>query len=79
MHYQFPTKYYFISSLDTNNIKQYDKRTIIIYRNYSSIKLNINKILKLKNYLKKKGHKFLLSNNIKLAIKLGLDGVITLF
>ncbi len=74
MHYKLPTKYYFISSLDTNNIKQYDKRTIIIYRNYSSIKLDINKILKLKNYLKKKGHKFLLSNNIKLAIKLGLDG-----
>ena len=74
MHYRLPTKYYFISSFDTNNIKQYDKRTIIIYRNYSSIKLDINKILKLKNYLKKKGHKFLLSNNIKLAIKLGLDG-----
>ena len=48
-----------------------DKRIIIIYRNYSSIKLNINKVLKLKNYLKKKGHKFLLSTNIKLAIKLG--------
>tara|TARA_B100001741_G_C16167919_1_gene421021 strand:+ start:18 stop:548 length:531 start_codon:yes stop_codon:yes gene_type:complete len=75
MHYQLLTKYYFISSLDTNNIKQYDKRTIIIYRNYSSIKLDINKILKLKNYLKKKGHKLLLSNNIKLAIKLKLDGV----
>ena len=74
MHYQLPTKYYFISSFNTNNIKQYDKGTVIIYRNYSSIKLDINKILKLKNYLKKKGHKFLLSNNIKLAIKLGLDG-----
>ena len=74
MHYQLPTKYYFINSLDTNNIRDYDKETIIIYRNYSSIKLDINKILKLKNYLKKKGHKFLLSNNIKLAIKLKLDG-----
>ena len=74
MHYQLPTKYYFISSLDTNNIKQYDKRTVIIYRNYSSIKLDINKILKLKNFFKKKGHKLLLSNNIKLAIKLKLDG-----
>ena len=74
MHYQLLTKYYFISSLDTNNIKKYDKRTIIIYRNYSSIKLDINKILKLKNFLKKKGHKFLLANNIKLAIKLRLDG-----
>ena len=75
MHYQLLTKYYFINSLDTNNIKKYDKETIIIYRNYSSIKLDINKILKLKNYFKKKGYKFLLSNNFKLAIKLGLDGV----
>ncbi len=31
-------------------------------------------ILKLKNYCKKKGNKFLLSNNIKLAINLDLDG-----
>ena len=75
MHYQLSTKYHFISSLDTKNIKRYDKRTIIIYRNYSSKKLDINKILKLKNYFKKKGNKFLLSNNFKLAIKLGLDGV----
>ena len=75
MHYRLLTKYYFINSLDTNNIRDYDKETIIIYRNYSSIKLDINKILKLKNYFKKKGNKFLLSNNFKLAIKLGLDGV----
>ena len=30
--------------------------------------------LKLKKYCKKKGYKFFLSNNIKLAIKLDLDG-----
>ena len=74
MHYQLSTKYYFINSFDTNNIKEYDKGTIIIYRNYSQIKLDINKILKLKNFFKKKGHKFLIANNIKLAIKLRLDG-----
>ena len=33
-----------------------------------------SKILKLKNYCKKKGLKFYLSNNIKLAIKLRLNG-----
>ena len=32
-------------------------------------------IIKIKDYCKKKGNKFLLSNNIKLAIKLNLDGV----
>ena len=31
-------------------------------------------ILSLKNYCKKKGNKFLISNNIKLAINLNLDG-----
>ena len=30
--------------------------------------------MKIKNILKKRGNKFLLSNNIKLALKLGLDG-----
>ena len=30
--------------------------------------------MKFKNYCKKKGLKFYLSNNVKLAIKLGLDG-----
>jgi thiamine-phosphate pyrophosphorylase len=75
MHDKLLKKYYFISSLDTNNIKIQDKKTIIIYRNYTSLKLNISKVLKLKNFLKKRGQKFILANNMKLAIKLGLDGV----
>jgi len=75
MHDKLLRKYYFINSLDTNNIKKQDKETTIIYRNYSSPKIDINKILKLKNFLKKKGNKLLLSNNIKLALKLKLDGV----
>jgi len=75
MHDKLLRKYYFIKSLDTNNIKNQDKDTIIIYRNYSSFKPEINKILKCRNFFKKKGNKFLISNNIKLAIKLNLDGV----
>tara|TARA_B100000900_G_C20187459_1_gene556496 strand:+ start:67 stop:597 length:531 start_codon:yes stop_codon:yes gene_type:complete len=74
MHDKLIKKYYFINSLDTNNIKNQDRETVIIYRNYSSQKPNINEILKIKNILKKRGNKFLLSNNIKLALKLGLDG-----
>ena len=74
MHYNFTTKYYFISNFDTNNIDQQDKQTIIIYRNYSSKKIDKTKILKLKSYCKKKGLKFFLSNDIKLAINLNLDG-----
>ena len=74
MHYNLTTKYYFISNFDTNNIDQQNKQTIIIYRNYSSKKIDKNKILKFKSYCKKKGLKFYLSNDIKLAINLDLDG-----
>ena len=74
MHYNLTTKYYFISNFDTNNIDQQNKQTIIIYRNYSSKKIDKTKILKFKSYCKKKGLKFYLSNDIKLSIKLKLDG-----
>ncbi len=67
-------KYYFISKFDTNNIDKQDKQTIIIYRNYSSKEPDQSLILKIKRYCKRKCIKFYLSNNIKLAIKLDLDG-----
>ena len=67
-------KYYFINKFETNNIDKQDRETIIIYRNYSSKQANDNIIIKIKNYCKKKGIKFYLSNNIKLALKLDLDG-----
>ena len=75
MHDYLKTKYYFINKFDTNNIDRQDKQTIIIYRNYISKKNNELLILKFKKYCKKKGKKFFLANNIKLAIKLNLDGV----
>ena len=74
MHFNLNTKYYFINNFDTNNINKQDKKTIIIYRNYKSKNIDQFQILKLKIYCKKRGLKFYLSNNIKLAIKLGLDG-----
>ena len=75
MHFKLLNKYYFINTFDTNNFKKQDRKTIIIYRNYTSPKKNINEILKLKKFFKKKGNKFLLANNFKLALKLRLDGV----
>ena len=74
MHYYKSNKYYFINKFDTNNIDKQDKNTIIIYRNYPEKKIDKLLILKIKNYCKKKKKKFYLSNNIKLAINLGLDG-----
>jgi len=67
-------KYYFINKFDTNIIDKQDKRTTIIYRNYDSKTIDQNLILKLKKYCKKNKIKFYLSNHIKLAIKLNLDG-----
>ena len=74
MHYNLNSKYYFINNFDTNNIERQNKQTIIIYRNYNLEKIDFFKILTFKNYCKRRGLKFYLSNNIKLAIKLGLDG-----
>jgi len=73
MHINMIRKYYFINKFDTNNIDKQDRQTTIIYRNYST-KADQTLILKIKRYCKKKLIKFYLSNNIKLAIKLDLDG-----
>ena len=74
MHKFYQKKYYFISEYDTNLIDNLDKSVNIIYRNYQN-KTDIQQIQKLKNYCKKKGNKFYLSNNFKIALNLNLDGV----
>ena len=73
MHYKFIKKYYFIEKFEKSNIDKQDLNTTIIYRNYKE-NYKIDEILFLKNYCRKKKLKFLLSNNIKLSIKLNLDG-----
>ena len=73
MHINNLRKYYFINKFDTKNIDKQTLNTSIIYRNYDS-EDGLKTIIKLKNYCKKKGYKFLLSNNVKLAINLNLDG-----
>ena len=73
MHNKILNKYYFINKFDQSHIDKQDKETTIIYRNYNQ-KIDEKLILRLKNYCKKKGNKFLLSNNVALAIKLDLDG-----
>ena len=73
MHIGYPSKYYFINEFNTKNIDKLDKYTGIIFRNYNS-KNNLKSIISLKNFCKENGYKFFLSNNIKLALKLKLDG-----
>ena len=67
-------KYYFINKFETNNIDKLDKQTVVIYRKYNSNIFDKELILKIKKYCKNRGIEFYLSNNIKLAIKLNLDG-----
>ena len=74
MHNNLPKKYYFIESFNKSNIDKQDKNTAIIFRNYSK-QIKKKEILNFKNYCKKRGLKFFLSNNVKLSIKLDLDGV----
>ena len=73
MHIDFPNKYYFINEFDTKNIYKLDKNTGIIFRNYNS-EINLKSIISLKSFCKENGYKFFLANNIKLALKLKLDG-----
>ena len=74
MHDFYMKKYYFINRFDTKLINLQDKKTVIIYRNYDLKKVNKNEILKIKNACRSNGNKFLISNHIKLAIRLNLDG-----
>ena len=73
MHNKISNRYYFINKFDKSHLDKLVKETTIIFRNYDQ-PINKRLILKLKNYCKKTGKKFLLSNNIKLAIRLNLDG-----
>ena len=73
MHINNLRKYYFISKFDTKNIDKQTLNTGIIYRNYDTND-NLKIVIELKKYCKKKGFKFFLSNNVKVAIRLNLDG-----
>ena len=66
-------KYYFINKFKKNNIDNLDNNTALIFRNYKK-RNHLKEIIKIKNYCKNKGIKFFLSNNIKLSIKLNLNG-----
>jgi thiamine-phosphate pyrophosphorylase len=74
MHKSLPKYYYFIDKFEKDDIKNINKNIAIIYRNYSK-KIDINLIQNIKKKLKKLKIKFFIANNIKLAIKLNLDGV----
>jgi thiamine-phosphate pyrophosphorylase len=66
--------YNFVDGFNLPDLHQLSKDISIIYRNYDNIN-HLENILKLKKYCKDKKSKLYLSNDIKLSIKLGLDGI----
>ena len=73
MHKSYPKQYYFINNFDKEIIQKQSKKTCLIYRNYKN-KINIDELMKIRDLCKKLKLKLILSNNIKCALKLGLDG-----
>ena len=74
MHINFFKKFLFIDDFNQNTLFSIDKDFDIIYRNYKDIS-NETLLRKIKNFCKDTNRKLYLSNNIKLALKLNLDGV----
>ena len=72
MHKIIPNVFTFISDFKKEEILNLDKNIGIIFRNYKN--QDKNKIIQLKKYCKSLNKKFYLANNLKLALKLNLDG-----
>ena len=74
MHIIKLKKFYFINKLNFKNLNKLNKNVSIIYRNYSR-NIDEKEIIKIKKICKKQKREFFISNQIKLALKLSLDGV----
>ena len=66
-------KYHFIDNLDIHNIENLSHKIILIYRNYKK-KVNLNKLITLRNFCRKTKRKLFISNEIEIAYKYKLDG-----
>ena len=73
MHSKLPKLFFFINTYDKNHIRKLPKKVAIIFRDYET-EYDERLILNIKRTCQKQGRKFFLSNNLKLAIKLDLDG-----
>jgi len=66
--------YYFIDEFNRDEIKKLNRKIVLIYRNYNR-NYNLKLIKKIKYFCLKQNRKFYISNNLKLALNLGLDGL----
>ncbi len=73
MHTSFKI-YYFIEKFNLKDLSKINKSINIIFRNYKKNDFS-DDLIKVRNLCRKRGHSIYLSNNIKLASKLKLDGV----
>ena len=74
MHYFNLQKFQFIDDLKINLISKDTTNLSIIYRNYSKT-IKSKELIKIKQFCKKKGIKFYISNNIGKCLKYDLDGL----
>ncbi len=70
----FPNVYYYVNKFNLSDLSKLHKNINIIYRNYDNLNY-LDDLLKLKSFCRKENKKLYLSNDIKLSIRLGLDGV----
>ena len=73
MQNKLPKIFLFVDEFNLKDLSSLDRNIDIIYRNYK--KIDKNTLLCLKNFCKKDKREFYISNNIKLAIQLDLDGI----
>ena len=66
--------YYFIDEFNRDEIKKLNRKIVLIYRNYNK-NYNLKLIKKIKYFCLKQNRKFYISNNLKLALNLSLDGL----
>tara|TARA_B110000902_G_scaffold93488_1_gene110796 strand:+ start:89 stop:637 length:549 start_codon:yes stop_codon:yes gene_type:complete len=69
-----PNIYYFINSFNGNEIKNLNKKISLIYRNYDD-KISLEVIRNIRDICIQQKRKFYISNNLKIAKNLNLDGV----
>ena len=69
-----PKIYCYINEINLAELSKLSNNINLIYRNYIK-QDNIETILKLRDFCRKTGNKLFISNNIKLALNLKLNGV----
>ena len=74
MQNKIPKIYYFIDNFNLSDLYKLGENINLIYRNYKK-KVSNKEILSLKKFCKLTKRKLFISNNIKLAIGLKLDGI----